>query len=164
MGLRHWLRQQLGSDDHGDDLPPGRSLMRSLWQRDDERVHALGEYDASTYPPELAELLRRRQTVANELLEIDISSPEARIEAIPRLREMLRVYPHPLVYELLIHAYLDAERYDEARGLAFAARERRIECASSEYPEIRSEIDHLSEWSADDVEQLRQRRASAPAR
>jgi hypothetical protein len=164
MGLRHWLRQHLGSDDDGEDLPAGRWLMTSLWRRDNERVHALGEYDSRTYPQELAELLRRRQTVANDLLEIDISSSDARIEAIPRLREMLRVYPHPLVYELLIHAYLDDGRYDEARGLAFAARERRIECARSEYPEIRSEIDHLSEWSAEDVEQLRHRRASASAR
>jgi hypothetical protein len=159
MGLRHWLRQQLGAPG-GDDVPPGRSLMSALWGREEERLHALGEYDANSYPRELADLLARRQTVAEDLLTIDISDPRARIAAIPRLREMLRAYPHPLVYETLIHAYLDDARFGEARGVAFAARERRIECTRSEYPEIRSEVEHLTEWTPEDIERLQARRGS----
>jgi pentatricopeptide repeat protein len=161
MGLRQWLRKRLGALDDADEGPPGRSLMRALWGGGEERISALGEYDARTYPAELAELLRRRQAVADSLLEIDVSNPAERVAAIPRLREMLRAYPHPLVYETLIHAYVDAGRHDEARGVAFAARERRIECMRSEYPEIRSEIEHLSEWTAEDVEVLWSSRASA---
>jgi pentatricopeptide repeat protein len=161
MGLRQWLGKRLGALDDPDDGPPGSSLMRALWGGGEERIRALGEYDAQTYPAALAEMLRRRQAVAESLLEIDVSNPDERVEAIPRLREMLRVYPHPLVYETLIHAYVDAGRHDEARGVAFAARERRIECARSEYPEIRSEIEHLSEWTAEDVEVLWSSRASS---
>jgi hypothetical protein len=157
MGLRHWLRQHLGVSDENEDTPPGRSLMSALWGRDEERVHALGEYDAGSYPRDLAELLARREAVSQQLLELDISSRDARVAAIPRLRELLRGYPHPLVYETLIHAYIDDGRFDEARGVAFAARERRFECRRSEYPEIRSEVDHLSEWTPEEVEQLRQR-------
>lgn len=158
MGLRHWLRQQMAGDLEGEDVPPGTSLLNTLWGREEQRLHALGEYDATTYPRDLSELLARREEVTSELLGIDIADPEARVEAIPRLREMLRTYPHPLVYETLIHAYVDAGRYDEAKGVAFAARERRIECSRSEYPEIRSEIEHLSEWGPDDIEDLRSRR------
>jgi len=164
MSFRHWLRQRLGSDATGDDVPPGRSLMQALWGREDERIHALGEYDATSYPRELADLLSRRQQVAEQLLEIDISDRDAMIGAIPRLKEMLRTYPHPLVYETLIHAYVDAGRHDEARGVAFAARERRIECRRSPYPEIRSEVDHLAEWTPQDVDELRQRREAAATR
>jgi hypothetical protein len=159
MGFRHWLRQHLGADEAaGDDVPPSRSLMNTIWGRGEERLHALGEYSADTYPRDLAELLSRRQQVAEDLLEIDITDPQERVEAIPRLREMLRTYPHPLVYEALIHAYVDADRYDEARGVVFAARERRLECMRSEYPEIRSEVDRLAEWTLEEVEELRQRR------
>jgi hypothetical protein len=158
MSFRHWLRQRLGTEHEGDDVPPGRSLLNAIWGREEERLHALGEYDAGSYPKELSEMLARRQQVAEELIEIDVSDREARIAAIPRLREMLRIYPHPLVYETLIHAYLDDGRYDEARGVAFAARERRLECKRSEYPEIRSEVEHLSEWTPDDLEQLRARK------
>lgn len=158
MGFRHWLRQRLLGDTEGEDVPPGRSLFDALWGRDEERLHALGEYRADSYPRELAELLARRQEVAERLLQIDVADPDARIAAIPQLKEMLRTYPHPLVYELLIHAYVDADRLDEARGVAFAARERRKECARSPYPEIRSEIEHLAEWSPEDVEPLHARR------
>ncbi len=158
MGLRHWLRQQMAGDLDGEDVPPGTSLLNTLWGREEQRLHALGEYDATTYPRDLSELLARREEVTSELLGIDIADPEARVEAIPRLREMLRTYPHPLVYETLIHAYVDAGRYDEAKGVAFAASERRLECSRSEYPEIRSEIEHLSEWSPGDIEDLRSRR------
>ena len=74
--------------------------------------------------------------MASELLKIDIADPDARVAAIPRLKELLRRYPHPLAYETLIHAYVDAGRYDEAKGVAFAARERRNECARSSHPEM----------------------------
>jgi hypothetical protein len=165
MGFRHWLRQHLGTDEaSGDDVPPSRSLMSAIWGRDEERLHALGEYSADTYPRELTELLSRRQQVAEQLLGIDITDPQERVEAIPRLREMLRTYPHPLVYEALIHAYVDSERYDEARGVVFAARERRLECMRSEHPEIRSEVDRLAEWTLEDVEEMRQRRQSVAER
>jgi hypothetical protein len=164
MSLRHWLRNRLGSEHEGDDVPPGRSLLDAVWGREEQRLHALGEYDATTYPRELSELLARRQQVAEQLLEIDISDPDARVAAIPQLRDMLRVYPHPLVYETLIHAYVDADRSDEARGVAFAARERRVECMRSEYPEIRSEVEHLAEWTQEDVEHLRSQREAARQR
>lgn len=157
MGLRHWLRQRLAGEEAGD-ARPGGSLMPSLFGREPERASPLGEYDSTTYPRELAELLRRRQEVARELLTIDVSDPRARITAVPRLREMLRTYPHPLVYETLILAYLDAGRYDEAKGVAFAAQARREECARSEHPEIRGEIEHLRAWSTDELDRLRRQR------
>jgi hypothetical protein len=34
----------------------------------------------------------------------------------------------------------------------------------SDLPEIRSEVEHLHEWSPDDVEELRRRREAADAR
>ena len=85
----------------------------------------------------------------------DVADEKARIESIPRLRELLRVYPHPLVYEMLIQSYMDADRFDEAKGVAFAARERRQECARSPYPEIRAETDRLREWKQEEIEELR---------
>jgi hypothetical protein len=120
-----------------------------------EEVGALGDYDAATYPRDLVELLGRRQEVADALLRIDSSDPAARMEAIPQLRTLLRTYPHPLAYELLLHAYLDAGRFDEARGVAFAAQARRKECEASEHPEIQEEIRHLSEWSPEEIDRLR---------
>jgi hypothetical protein len=143
-------------EDGGSDLPPGTSLMHALMGREEAPTHALGEYDENSYPTELSELLQRRQEVTDELLEIDVADPESRIAAIPRLREMLRRYPHPLVYEMLIHAYVDADRYDEAKGVAFAARQRREECVRSLHPEIRAETDRLHEWSTDEVEEMRE--------
>lgn len=152
-------------EDSGD-VPPGASLVGSLLGREPERASALGEYDSRSYPPELAELLRNRQEVTEALLRIDIADPQARVEAVPQLREMLRTYPHPLVYETLILAYVHAGRYDEAKGVAFAAQARREECASSDYPEIRAEIEHLQGWTSADVDRLRQqqeaRRSRAP--
>ncbi len=161
MSLRRWVREHmLGDESEGNDLPPGGSLVNSLLGREEERVPSLGEYRADTYPTELAELLRRRGEVMTELLRIDVADENSRIESIPRLRELLRVYPHPLVYEMLIVAYVDAERYDEARGVAFAARERRQECARSPHPEIRAETDRLREWKPEDIEELRAERAA----
>ena len=157
MGLRHWLREQmLGPDTEGDDVPPTVSLVNTLLGREEERVRSLGERGAAGVPPELQELLRRRSEVSRRLLAIDVTDPEARMAAVPRLRELLRVYPHPLVYEVLILAYLDAGRYDEAKGVVFAARERREECARSEHPEIRAETERLREWSAEEIEALRE--------
>ena len=132
--------------------------MKSLVGREQEPVRSLGEYDSHSYPQELSELLRRREEVAGELLRLNLIEKQGRIAAIPRLQELLRRYPHPLAYEALIHAYLDADRFDEARGVAFAARERRTECQRSAYPEVRGEVDHLREWSPEDIDQLRAER------
>lgn len=155
MGLRQWFSEIMSDDDSKrQDRPPGKSLVGTLLGRDAERVRSLGEYNAENYPAELRERLSRRQEVAEEFLKLNVTAKAGRAEAIPRLRELLRQYPHPLVYETLIHAYIDAGRYDEAKGVAFAARQRRNECASSEYPEIRSEIDAIREWSAEEIDDL----------
>lgn len=162
MSLRSWFREQiLGDDAEGNDLPPSGSLVHTLLGRDRERVPSLGEYTAETYPGDLAELLRRRSAVAAELLKLDFTTPRARIDAIPDLRSLLHEYPHPLVYEMLIHGYLDAGRYDEAKGVAFAARERMVECHRSEHPEIRAEIDRLEPWSPEEIDALRAEREKA---
>jgi len=157
MNLRSWLKRRLDVDDDRGDTPPNAALVDALLGRD-ERVEALGEFTSATYPAELAELIRRRQRVTEEVLRIDFTDPQARVGAVPHLRELLGVYPHPLVYELLIHAYLDAGRYDEARGVAFAAQARRAECARSPYPEIRAETEHLTDWTPDEVERIREER------
>lgn len=160
MSIRHWFRSHLlGEDAEGDDVPPGGSLVQSLLGREQERVRSLGEYDSDSYPEELAELLRRREEVARELLRLDLTDRESRVAGIPRLQQLLRKYPHPLAYEALIHAYADAGRFDEARGVAFAARERRIECERSPYPEVRAEIERLREWRPEDVDQMREERS-----
>lgn len=156
MGIRHWFRHRV-AEDEGADVPPSRALLSTLVSGE-ESVRSLGEYDSASYPKDLSALLARRQQVAMEVVALDITDPAARVDAIPRLRELLRVYPHPLVYETLVHACADAGRYDEAKGVAFAARERRAECLRSPYPEIRAEVEHLSEWSTDDVEALRAER------
>lgn len=139
MGIRQWFREN--SD--------------SLLGRDEKHSGSLGEYDSTSYPAELREQLQRREEVTRRLLSLDITNREARIEAIPQLRDLLAKYPHPLAYETLIHAYIDAGRFDEAKGVAFAAKQRRTECSRSEYPEIRSEVDRLSEWSPEDIEELK---------
>ena len=165
MGIRHWIRKRMAEAAEEGDLPPNASLMNAIFGREPPTLHALGEYDQKTYPGELEEQLRRRMQVAHELLEMDLTTRQSRIEAIPRLQALLRTYPHPLAYETLIHAYVDAGRWDEARGAAFAARERRTQVARSPYPEIRSEIDRLNEWSPEEIELLRQERdggAEAP--
>ena len=154
MGVRQWMKRRLAEDESGD-VPPGSSLFNSLFGKETPPVHSLGEYDANSYPPELAELVRRRQQVANELLSLDVTRPEARAAAVPRLQQLLGIYPHPLVYETLIHAYVEAGRYEEAKGVAFAARERRIECARSPYPEMQSEVEFLHEWTPEEVDSLR---------
>lgn len=130
--------------------------MDSLLGRDEPRTRALGEYDAGTFPADLADLLRRREEVAAQLRRVDVADRQARIAAIPRLQKLLRTYPHPLAYELLIHAYVDAGRFDEAKGVAFAARERRAECARSAYPEIRVETERLREWTSEEIDEMRE--------
>lgn len=156
MGLRHWFRERmLGDDSEGDDGPPNSVLLNTLLGREEERIHSLGDYDSGSYPTNLRELLARRSEVAQELLGLGITEPAKRVAAIPRLRALLRTYPHPLVYETLILAYVDAGRFDEAKGAAFAAKQRRAECSRSEYPEIRAEIENLREWSPEDIEELR---------
>jgi hypothetical protein len=163
MGIRHWIRKRLAEDAEGSDLPPGASIMDAIFGREAPTPRALGEYDAGSYPGELADLLRRRQDVSDEILEMGITTKDGRQAAIPRLQQLLRVYPHPLVYETLIHAYLDARRYDEARGVAFAAKERRWECAHSPYPEIQAETDRLEEWTPEEVDALRAEREGTAA-
>jgi hypothetical protein len=159
MGIRRWFRERMvGDDSEGDDVPPGAALVHSALNRESEPVHALGEYDEESYPEELAEIVRRRARVTDELLHMDLTEREARVAAIPRLSELLRAYPHPLAYELLIHAYVDSGRFDEAKGVAFAAHARRLECARSPHPEIRAEIDRLNEWSAEEIDQIRAER------
>lgn len=145
----------------GEDAPPHGSIINAIFGREPPTLHALGEYDHKTYPDELEELLRRRAEVAYELMEMDLTSRASRIEAIPRLQGLLRTYPHPLAYETLIHAYVDAGRWDEARGAAFAARERRTQVSRSPYLEIRCEIDRLNEWTPEEIEVLRAEREGA---
>jgi hypothetical protein len=165
MSLRHWVREQLlGNDAEGNDVPPHGSLVNSALGRERQAPRALGEYDAQSFPEDLAEVLRRRAEVTTALMRIDITDPAERVAAIPQLKELLQRYPHPLVYESLIHAYVDAGRYDEARGVAFAARERRQECERSPHPEIRSEIDRLNAWDPDEIETLRKEIESRPRR
>jgi len=165
MSLRRWIREQvLGADAEGNDLPPGGSLMNTALGRDPLPKRSLGEYTAHNYPTDLAEILRCRSAVTAALLRMDVTDPAARAQAIPRLKELLREYPHPLAYETLIHAYLETGRYDEARGVAFAARERRHECQRSPHPEIRAEIDRLREWNPQDVDTLRAEIESRPRR
>jgi hypothetical protein len=159
MGIRYWLKRRMAGEDAGEDLPPNASIMDALFGRDNPPAHAMGEYRADTYPADLAELLRRRQEVTDELLAVDLASAQARVEAIPRLRELLRVYPHALVYETLITAYIDAGRWDEAKGAAFAARERRAECLRSTLPELRAEVSYLREWSPEEVDRIQADRA-----
>ncbi len=158
MGIRYWLKRRMTGEDGGPDLPPNASIMDALFGRENPPAPALGEYRADTYPTDLAEMLGRRQDVADELLTIDVASREARTAAIPRLRELLGIYPHALAYEMLITAYMDAGRWDEARGVAFAARERRAECLRSELPELRAEVAYLREWSPEEVDRLREER------
>lgn len=160
MGIRYWLKRRMSGEAGGDDLPPNASIMDALFGRDNPPAHALGEYRADTYPADVAELLRRRQEVAEELVAIDVASPRARTEAIPHLRELLRIYPHALAYEMLITAYMDAGRWDEAKGVAFAARERRAECLRSDLPELRAEVEFLREWTPEEVDRLREDRAA----
>ena len=109
------------------------------------------------------EQLRRRAEVTDEVLAMDFTTAVARREAIPQLQQLLKRYPHPVVYEALIHAYADSGRWDEARGVAFAARERRLEVERSRFPEIRSEIDRLKAWSPEDVDEMRRERETAAA-
>ncbi len=155
MGLRRWFRKRmLGGDTEGDDLPPNSALMNTLFGKDEQRTRVLGNYDRASYPADLQDLLIQREEVARELLSMDITGAEGRTKAIPRLRAMLRIYPHPLVYETLIHACLEAGRFDEARGVAFAARQRRAECLASEHPEIRAEVDSLRAWDTAEIENM----------
>ena len=159
MSIRKWfLSQETEEEPEGSDVPPRATLMKSLFGREEERVRSLGEYDAGSYPQEMVELLRRREEVASELLRLNLTQREGRVAAIPKLKELLRRYPHPLAYEALVHAYVDEGRFDEAKGVAFAARERRIECERSPHPEVRAEIERLRSWEPEDVDRIREER------
>lgn len=157
MSLRRWMREQmLGGDAEGTDMPPRGSLVNSALGREQDSPRAAGGYDSATFPLDLAEVLRRRSEVLSEFMRLDVTDRDACVAAIPQLKELLRRYPHPLIYESLIHAYVHAGRYDEARGVAFAARERRHECERSPYPEIQAEIDGLREWKPEEVDRIRE--------
>lgn len=155
MGLREWIRKRMAEAAEEGDSAPVAALVYSVVGKDEEPVHALGEYTAATYPAALAGALRRRNDVAAELRMMNLSTEEGRRENLPRLIELLKTYPHPLAYDALTLAYVDQRRWDEAKGVAFAARERRWEVEHSPWPEIRSEIDRLRAWSPEDVEELR---------
>ncbi|HET7461444.1 MAG TPA: hypothetical protein VFJ82_09345 [Longimicrobium sp.] len=137
------------------DSAPVTSLVYSVMGKDEQPVHALGEYTSATYPTALADALRRRNDVAAELRAMDLGSEAGRRESLPRLVELLKTYPHPLAYEALVLAFVEQRRWDEAKGVAFAARERRWEVEHSPWPEVRSEVDRLRAWSPEDVEELR---------
>jgi pentatricopeptide repeat protein len=162
MGIRNWLHRRFGGA-AGEDRPPGSSIVAALFGRERPRGRPLGEYDRHSYPDDLREALRRREEVAAELREMDLTTREARIASVPRLREMLRVYPHPLAYATLIQAYVDEGRWDEARGAVFAARERRNHVSRSPFPEIRAEIDRLPGWTPEELEELRREREGGTA-
>ncbi|HEX5727334.1 MAG TPA: hypothetical protein VFX98_17815 [Longimicrobiaceae bacterium] len=165
MGIRQWIgkwRKDGDGDEGGADDAPRGSVLHALFGKEEPTPHALGEYDATTYPDALAELLRRRQEVMDELMELDLTSAGGRQAAIPRLHELLRRYPHPLAYEALINAYVDGGRWDEARGVAYAARERRHEVTHSPFPEIRMEVDRLNEWTPEEIDVLRAEREGRP--
>jgi hypothetical protein len=158
MGLRQWLRERMLEEDGGTgDVPPGSPLLQAVLGRE-EPVRALGEFTAATYPPALADVVRRREEVAAELMRMQLGDAEVRRAAVPRLQELLHRYPHPLAYEALILAYVQDARWEEARGAAFAARERRLECEQSPWPELRAECDRLRAWSPEDVDVLRDER------
>lgn len=163
MGIRHWLRKRLQEGDEEGDEVPGGSIFTAIFGRGGETPRALGEFDRDSYPADLREALCRREEVSEELREMELVTRQSRIDAIPRLREMLRTYPHPLAYETLIQAYVEAERWDEARGAAFAARERRKQLAGSPFSEIRSETDRLSGWTPEEIEELRREREAGPS-
>ena len=156
MSIREWLKQRITDNaGHGDS---DSFLNRLVFGKETPQQRSLGEYDKRSYPPELVDLLRRRAEVTDEVMEMDFTTAQARRDAIPELQRLLHKYPHPVLYEALIHAYADSGRWDEARGVAYAARERRLECSRSTYPEIRSEIDRLKEWSPADVDEMRRER------
>lgn len=151
----------LGSDSPPSDMPPSASVLATFLGRHEDRIHALGEYDHTSYPLQLKELLARRTRVTRELLELGITEREKRRQAVPRLRELLVIYPHPLIYEALIHVYLDEGRFDEAKGAAFAARQRRLACARSPHPEIQAEIEYLREWTPEEIDAIQHEQLSS---
>jgi hypothetical protein len=157
MSLRRWFRDRiLGDEDdsESDGLPPGSALVNTILGRETPPGRYLGDYDSTSYPADLRSLLRRREDVVRALLAMDIADPESRVSAIPALRALLREYPHPLVYDALINACIDAGRHDEAKGVAFALRQRRQECLQSPYPEIRAEVDAIQQWDPEEIEHL----------
>ncbi|HEX8673783.1 MAG TPA: hypothetical protein VF710_17940 [Longimicrobium sp.] len=156
MSIREWLKQRI--TDNAGSGDSDSFLNRLVFGKETPQQRSMGEYDKRSYPPELVDLLRRRAEVTDEVMEMDFTTAQARRDAIPRLQQLLHKYPHPVLYEALIHAYADSRRWDEARGVAYAARERRLECSRSTYPEIRSEIDRLKEWSPEDVGEMRRER------
>ena len=157
MGLRDWIRARTADTAADDaDAAPLTALVHAIvGKTDGELQHALGEYTSATYPADLAEALRRRETVAAALRKMNIATPEGRREHLDGIRELLRTYPHPLAYEALILGYADQRRWDEARGVAFAARERRWEVEHSPHPEIRAEVARLKGWTVADIDDLR---------
>jgi hypothetical protein len=158
MGLRKWMHRRMSKFDGQPEIPPVTGVAQGFLSREAPREPTLGEYDSDSYPEPLAERLRRRALVTEALLQLDLTTADDRVAAIPRLQALLRDYPHPLLYEALINAYLDAGRWDDARGAIHAARDRRRSCERSPFPEIRAETDRLREWSTDEVDEVRRER------
>jgi hypothetical protein len=163
MGLRDWMQRRMAQYDGRAELPAHARLMHAWFTEDRPRPAGEGGFGADGFPAELADTLLRREQVTAELLQMELTTAAGRIEAIPRLQQLLQRYPHPVVYDALILGYADAGRWDHARGVAFAARDRRRECAGSPYAEIRAETDRLRDWTAEDVDELRRERPSPPA-
>jgi len=159
MALRDWIRKRMAEAAEEGGSSPVSSLVYSALGKDEEQVHALGEYTSATYPSALADAVRRRNEVAAELRRMDIGTETGRRESAPRIVELLQTYPHPLAYEALILTYVEQRRWEDARGVAFAARERRREVEQSPWPEVRGEVDRLKAWSVEDVEELRREAA-----
>jgi hypothetical protein len=161
MGLREWMQRRMASYDGRADLPAHAAFMHAWFTEDRPRRPAI-QTERIPPPPEVVEQLRRREEVTAELLQLDLSTADGRRESLPRLQELLRRYPHPVLYDALILAYADAGRWDEARGVAFAARDRRRACERSPHPEIQMETERLRDWTSEDVEELRLERAPEP--
>jgi hypothetical protein len=159
MGLREWMQRRMASYDGHAQLPTRASLMHR-WFTDEQPESA--EFGADGLTPELSEMLRRREEVSEALLDVDLVTSAGRVSAIPELQRLLRIYPHPVLYEALLLAYGDAGRWDEARGVAFAARARRRECERSPYSAIRLETDRLRDWTTEDVDEIKRERSIAP--
>jgi pentatricopeptide repeat protein len=145
MSIREWLKQRIthsaGSGEGTDSF-----LNRLVFGKETPQQRSLASTTSARIRPSWWTSPPPRRG-DDEVMEMDFTTAQARRDAIPELQRLLHKYPHPVLYEALIHAYADSGRWDEARGVAYAARERRLECSRSTYPEIRSEIDRLKEWS-----------------
>src|ERR1041384_8339371 len=89
MALRDWIRKRMAEAAEEGGSSPVSSLVYSALGKDEEAVHALGEYTSATYPSALADAVRRRNEVAAELRGMDIGTESGRRESAPRIVELL---------------------------------------------------------------------------